>query len=88
MRASPLAKHAGADHLAAMIDWLANEWDYHMWAVVAVASAVIAAVSIFADWRRNKRKTIGTVGYVPWTGISMLAIGMTLIASALAFKIG
>lgn len=71
-----------------MIDWLANEWDYHMWVVVAVAAAAVAAISIFADWRRNKRKTIGQVGYMPWTGISMLAVGTTLIAAALALKIG
>lgn len=71
-----------------MIDWLANEWDYHMWAVVAIASAVTAAVSIFADWRRNKRKAIGNVSHIPWTGISMLAVGTTLIAAALALKIG
>ncbi len=75
-------------HLAAMLDWLLYEWDFHMWAVIAVVSAVLAAISIFADWRRNKRTTIGKVSYIPWTGISMLAVGTTLIAAALAFKAG
>lgn len=71
-----------------MIEWLIYEWEYHVWAVVAVAAAAIAAISIWADWRRQKRKTIGKVSYVPWTGISMLAVGVTLIAAALAVKMG
>ena len=75
-------------HLAAMLQWLAHEWDFHMWTVIAAAAAMVAAVSIFADWKRTKRKTIGKVSYIPWTGISMLAVGTTLIAAALAFKAG
>ncbi len=59
-----------------------------MWAVVAVASAVTAAFSIWADWRAQKRRVIGQVGYIPWTAISMLAIGTTLLATALAVKAG
>jgi hypothetical protein len=83
-----LAMRRACRHLAAMLEWLLYEWDYHMWAVIAAASAMVAAISIFADWHRNKRTAIGKVSYIPWTGISMLAVGTTLIAAALAFKAG
>jgi hypothetical protein len=46
-------------HLAAMQEWLQNEWDFHMWAVIAATGAVVAAISIWADWRRSKRKVVG-----------------------------
>lgn len=69
-----------------MIEWLRYEWDFHMWAVIAVSAAMVAAFSIWADWRRQRRRVIGKVGYMPWTGISMLAIGVVLIAAALAVK--
>lgn len=83
-----LATDLFGSHLAAMVEWLIYEWEYHVWAVVAVVASAIAAISIWADWRRQKRKTIGQVSYVPWTGISMLAVGVTLIAAALAVKMG
>jgi hypothetical protein len=75
-------------HLAAMLQWLKYEWDFHMWAVIAVAAALVAAISIWADWRRHKNRKIGRVSYMPWTGISMLAVGVTLLAAALAVKAG
>jgi hypothetical protein len=75
-------------HLAAMQEWLQNEWDFHMWAVIAATGAVVAAISIWADWRRSKRKVVGQVSYMPWTAISMLAVGVTLLAAALAVKSG
>ncbi|MGL5840045.1 MAG: hypothetical protein ACRCY3_16250 [Sphingorhabdus sp.] len=59
-----------------------------MWAVVSASAGAIAGISIWSDWRRQKRKRIGQVGYMPWTAISMLAIGVTLLAAALAVKTG
>jgi hypothetical protein len=71
-----------------MLEWLQNEWDFHMWTVIAVGGAAVAAVSIWADWRRGRRKVVGQVSYMPWTAISMLAVGVTLLAAALAVKSG
>jgi hypothetical protein len=71
-----------------MFEWLAYEWNFHMWAVVACGAALITAISIWADWRRNRNRQIGQVSYMPWTGISMLAVGVTLLAAALAVKAG
>jgi hypothetical protein len=75
-------------HFIKMFEWLAYEWDFHMWTVLAVVGAMIAAISIWADWHRQKKKRIGVVSYMPWTGISMLAIGVTLLSAALAVKSG
>lgn len=71
-----------------MIDWLRYEWDFHMWAVVAVVAGLTAAISIWADWRRQRRRKIGEVSYIPWTAISMLAVGTTLLSAAMAVKYG
>ncbi len=71
-----------------MIAWLLYEWDFDMWTIVAVIAAAVAAISIWADWRRQRRKRIGEVSFIPWTAISMLAIGTTLIAAAFAVKSG
>jgi hypothetical protein len=71
-----------------MIEWLTENWNFHVWRIIAIAAALVAAISIFADWRRQKRRSIENVGFVPWTAISMLAIGVTLLSAALALKVG
>ena len=53
-----------------------------------MAAAMLSAVSIFADRRRQKRTQIERVGFMPWTGISILAIMVTLLSTALAIKAG
>jgi hypothetical protein len=75
-------------HLAKMLEWLQHVWDFHMWAVVATVGAVASAISILADWQRGKRRVVGQVSYMPWTAISMLAIGVTLLAVASLVKLG
>lgn len=71
-----------------MLDYLQQLWDFHIWVVIAALGALTAAFSIWADRRRSKRKQMERIGYIPWTGISMLAIGVTLISLALALKAG
>jgi hypothetical protein len=75
-------------HLLAMQDYLLELWDFHIWTVIAVAGAILSAISIFADRRRHRRARIEQVGFMPWTGISVFAIMVTLMATALAIKAG
>ena len=71
-----------------MQDYLTALWVFHIWTVIAVAAAILSAISIFADRRRHRRTRIEQVGFMPWTGISVFAIMVTLMATALAIKTG
>ena len=75
-------------HLLAMQDYLAELWVFHIWTVIAIAGAILSAVSIFADRRRHRRTRIEQVGFMPWTGISVFSIMVTLMSTALAIKTG
>lgn len=71
------------------MDWFDENWlEFHLWVVVAGVAAIVAVVSIFADRRRHKRKSFDDVGFMPWTGISVAAMMVTLLAAALAVKGG
>jgi hypothetical protein len=71
-----------------MIEWLQSMWDFHFFAVVAAIAAIVACIAMVADRHRHKRSRLDQVGFVPWTGISILATGVTLVSIALAFKVG
>lgn len=75
-------------HLGAMVDWLAENWNFHMWAVIAVLSALASILFVLADRRRHKRTRLDQVGFIPWTGLSVLAMGITLLSAVLAVKAG
>ena len=78
----------GLGHLAAMLDGLSENWNFHMWGVIAVLSAIASVLFVLADRRRQKRDRLDHVGFVPWTGLSVFAMGLTLIAAVLAVKAG
>jgi hypothetical protein len=71
-----------------MQGYLAQLWAFHIWTVIAIAGALLSAISIVADRRRHRRTRIENVGFMPWTGISVLAIMITLLSTALAIKAG
>jgi hypothetical protein len=71
-----------------MQEYLSQLWDFHMWTVVAVAGAILSGISIVADRRRHRRTNIERVGFMPWTGLSVLSIMVTLLSTALAIKAG
>lgn len=50
----------------------------------AGASAAIAAVAALADRRRNRRRDIDNVGWMPWPLIVMLAVMLALAFTAFA----
>ena len=52
-----------------------------LWMIVAGISATIALIAEFASRRRNNRKDIDKVGFMPWptiTAMSLLAFGISL----------
>ena len=61
-----------------------------MVALLGAGFLVLAAVALFADKRRSKRKNINRVGFMPWTAIFMgsMIIGGGLLALALPRVIG
>jgi hypothetical protein len=83
-----LAIRRAGRHLAAMFETLHQLWDFHfIWLVTAVAG-MLSLVSIMADRRRQARRHIDAVGFMPWTGISVGAMLVTLISLALSIKAG
>ena len=58
----------------------------YFWGGVAIASAVMVLVSSIADRRRQRRRRIDDVGFMPWTGITAVAVLATVVAVALAIK--
>ena len=75
-------------HLQPMQDYLAELWAFHIWTVIAITGAIFSMISILADRRRHRRTRIEHVGFMPWTGISVFAIMVTLMSTALAIKAG
>lgn len=63
-------------------------WDFHPWAFIAAASALVTLGSILADRRRAKRNLLDKVGFMPWTGLSIMATLTTVLSIALALKSG
>jgi hypothetical protein len=58
----------------------------HLWAM-AGASAAMAAFASFADWKRQHRKDIDRVGFMPWTLVTVMGVVAALMFTALALKI-
>jgi hypothetical protein len=75
-------------HLAAMQHIWTQLWAFHIWTVVAASSALVALFSIIADRRRQQRTRLEKVGFMPWTGLSVMATLLTVISIALALKAG
>jgi hypothetical protein len=63
-----------------------NYWGNHIWSSVAAAGALVIFISAVADRRRQKRINFEKVGFMPWTGITVFAVMVTLMATALAIK--
>ena len=58
---------------------------YYWWAGgTALAVMIFAGV---ADWRRNNRKRIDDIGWVPWRGIQVAALFAAIAILVLAMKL-
>lgn len=61
-------------------------WQDHFWTALSAASALLVLVSSVADRRRHKRIKLDQVGIIPWTGITVFSVLITVLAAALAIK--
>jgi uncharacterized membrane protein len=53
---------------------------------VAAAALVLAAVAAFLEHRRQKRRNLDQVGWVPWNFIQVIAAMVAILAAILAMK--
>jgi hypothetical protein len=53
---------------------------------LSAASALLVLISSVADRRRHKRTKLDQVGIMPWTGITVFSVLITVLAAALAIK--
>jgi len=53
---------------------------------VAIAAAALFGVAEVANWRRNNRRDVDDVGFMPWRGIALASAGVTFLALVLALK--
>lgn len=51
----------------------------------AGASALLALAASIAEWRRNKRRNLDRVGWVPWQLVTILAFFAAIGLAAAAF---
>ncbi|MFC4291660.1 hypothetical protein ACFOWX_04440 [Sphingorhabdus arenilitoris] len=72
--------------MGSILEYLTGLWNDHLWMIVAILAATTSLFSIFADRRRVKRINLEKVGFMPWTGISVLSIFITVAAIALTIK--
>lgn len=63
-------------------------WNSHIWGAAALTSVIVILISSLAERRRHRRAKIDDVGFMPWTGITVMAVMVAVIATALAIKTG
>jgi len=56
------------------------------WAIAGGVAVLIAAIAALAERRRNNRKNIENVGFMPWPFIMMMALLFAAISIGLAIK--
>ena len=53
---------------------------------VAIAAATLFGIAEIANWRRNNRRDVDDVGFMPWRGIALAGIAVAIFAAAFALK--
>ncbi len=56
-----------------------------LWALAA-GGAAVSGLSALAEWKRSRRRDLDRPGWVPWTGLQLLALLVALVAAALALN--
>ncbi|MBB6426056.1 hypothetical protein [Sphingopyxis sp. JAI128] len=49
---------------------------------VGVGAAMLFCFAEVANWRRNNRRDVDDVGFMPWRGIALAAAAVALFATA------
>ncbi|GAA0472394.1 hypothetical protein GCM10009096_11900 [Parasphingorhabdus litoris] len=65
------------------MDWLS---DLSGWAIAGGVAVVTAAIAAIAERRRNNRKNIEKVGFMPWPFVMLMSLLFAAISIGLAFK--
>lgn len=58
----------------------------HLWGFAGM-SALMAVLSTVADLKRQRRRNLDKVGFMPWTLITVLSVMATLFLTAIALKL-
>ena len=53
---------------------------------IGIAAVVLAIVAGIGERRRNARRDIDAVGFMPWSAITLFSVMVALIAFSLAIK--
>jgi hypothetical protein len=70
------------------MEWIADQWENNFWVFSAIAMIALIIFSAVADRRRQHRKSIEDVGFMPWSAITVMAVLGALISIAFAIKSG
>ena len=49
---------------------------------VGIGAAILFGVAEAANWRRNNRRDVDNVGFMPWRGIALASAAVALFATA------
>ncbi len=49
---------------------------------VGIAAAALFGVAEVASWRRNNRRDVDKVGFMPWRGIALASAAVAIFATA------
>ena len=49
---------------------------------VGIAAAALFGIAEVANWRRNNRRHVEQVGFMPWRGIALASAAVALFATA------
>ncbi|MEP3227036.1 MAG: hypothetical protein ABJO01_13750 [Parasphingorhabdus sp.] len=60
--------------------------DLSGWAIAGGVAVVIAVIAAIAERRRNNRKNIEKVGFMPWPFVMLMSLLFAAISVGLAFK--
>lgn len=53
---------------------------------IGIAAVVLAVVAGIGERRRNARRNLDAVGFMPWSAITLFSVMVALIAFSLAIK--
>lgn len=53
---------------------------------VGIGAAVLFGIAEVASWRRNNRRDVDKVGFMPWRGIALVSAAVAIFATAFALK--
>ena len=53
---------------------------------IGISAAALFGFAEIANWRRNNRRDVDKVGFMPWRGIALASAAVAIFATAFALK--